>query len=162
MFENGSSKICGRQPLKFLSNMVCWNKLYHFKFLNITSKVVVHKFYVVYSRTLCSKYWSGRGIIVFKYLSILGLLFLGHLSNSHFHEEEELTRSMTLQYFSWKKNKLKDKKYGKVCFEKLNKLSNWIFFHEIVKENCSFHLSTLASLTQNLQGSCRTWSIMGS
>ena len=32
VFNNGQSKICGRQPLKNLSCMVCLGRRYHFKF----------------------------------------------------------------------------------------------------------------------------------
>ena len=31
-FKNGPNKICGRQPLKNLSDMVCLGRPYHFKF----------------------------------------------------------------------------------------------------------------------------------
>ena len=31
VFNNGPSKICGGQPLKFCSDMVCLSRPYHFK-----------------------------------------------------------------------------------------------------------------------------------
>ena len=50
VFKNGPNKICERQPLKNLRDMVCLSRPYFIKFL----KAVVHKFYLVHSWILCS------------------------------------------------------------------------------------------------------------
>ena len=55
--------------------------------------------------------------------------------------------------FELKENQIKRQKIRKTfVLEGLNKPSNYNIFPKIVKENCSFHLSILAWLTQIYRG----------